>query len=232
MFVPKGHQQPHLSHLPRRQKRKPTEILPGSGVYVSLNRSEGGEWDVRVEVRAAGGSHDADVESMVNGDIEERNVLAEGKKITVTIPMVSASDSGMPHLSREQLSTVWGTLKDREPPKLLITTETEFVVDAVAIIAGYLSLCPPKLTPALEGPPRAPALSRMYSQTSNVQGPIQSVLSEIHDQGDRLNDTWQGVISRDGVEWLEDLLTDFQTASDEGSLRHGISSSSSAESAG
>lgn len=211
------------------RKARTQEILPDSRVFLSFTFSE--DTDEEIE-RGQSGQHEfgeydfiVKVRSSPTGGVTDS---PGGKTLSVMVPQGLCHDHGMPHLSKEQIQRVWAFLSTSSKdglPNILISTTRDRAVDAVAIAVGYLATKLPASSPEavscesecfqLPSPcEHSPHINDEGIQVAGPDhGPVHNILAQIHDcQDDSFEEAWMGVISREGVEWLEDILRTFSIA--------------------
>lgn len=194
---------PHVSNLPRRKvvkskrRRQIQEILPHSGLFISFFTPSESDSDSEID------SESDNYHSILKiRTADHRGISPSGKFLNMFVPSDLCHDHGMPHLSVEQMLVAWKYLSVTPRPhgtraRQLIITDRERAVDAVALAVGYLA------RRVMESP--SSHLSSCCDQP--IPKDIHTILSHIHDfHEDIFDDAWQGVLSHDGIQWLEAVI--------------------------
>lgn len=232
----KGPIGPTISNLPRRPKptmptdallakrrrewekrTKIQEILPNSGVFLCFRDPDDSDDDLDEFIVARAQHYNSIIRVCAGSDSGIRpNEFS--KSLDLVVPKGLCHDHGMPHLSAEQMLVSWKYLTVSSPRTLarqLISTTRDRAVDAVAIAVGYLALKFLSQRPAESDTPppgggRCAARQCFCFCDHSVHGqdqPIHTILAHINDfHEDTVDGAWQGVLSRDGIDWLEQVV--------------------------
>ncbi|KAJ7597607.1 hypothetical protein C8J56DRAFT_920510 [Mycena floridula] len=198
------HQGPHVSNLPRRrvvmspQKRRRIwleqtqiqEILPESGIFMSFSSPDREDMD---EHSRAEWENFGKFDCIITIEASETTgVVQSGTSMTISVSK-DCLDLGISHLSKEQMLEAWTFLSSHN--RQLICTTADRAVDALAIAVGYLASKPTSISCCPD------------QDLSSAEENVHNIISHLHDyHDDTLNETWKGLLSRDGVEWLEHFL--------------------------